>query len=55
MQSVKIVVRAVCLGGPERGRGRQIVWRGLDLVVVVVVAAVADVVEIEIEDVVGCD
>ena len=49
-------MRVVCLRGRERGRGRQVVWRGLDLVVVLVVDAVdvgGDVVEVEVEDVVG--
>jgi hypothetical protein len=46
-------MRVVCLRGRERGRGRQVVWRGLDLVVVPVDVG-GDVVEVEVEDVVGC-
>jgi len=53
MQSVRIMVRVVCLGGRERGRGRQVVWRGLDLAVVDSIDVGGDV-EVEVEDVVSC-
>ena len=43
---MKIVVRVVCLG--ERERGRQVIWRGLDLVML------GDVMDVR-GDVVGRD